>query len=294
MTAQNDKQIDKRISSLLSAVDHGANEPDRQFLDKLRERSTAEFLAHSTDSNQQSEKTIPISTWRIIMKSRITKLAAAVVIITAIMLGMYALTGSVDGTSITMAQVRQAMENIDWIQIVSRAEEESMSLWYSFASKVQIVCHSKGRILYRDFKAGKELVWNPGSEYIYESSIDEGREFAGGVSNIFEGITKAFNSLEAKGDYKVTKELGTYQGQEVEIWTARRVKGKPGPTHTERFTVYIDVDKKLPVAATDVKGADGDIQLTTDVELKYLKTGPADIYEAGAPRSAQIKPSPEQ
>ncbi len=234
--------------------------------------------------------------WRIIMKSRMTKLAAAAVIIATIMLGMYALTGSFDGTSITMAQVRQAMENIDWVQMVVKAEEESMSVWYSLASKVQIVCQSKGRILYRDFNAGKELLWNPGSEDIYESPIDEGREFAGGVSNIFdifEGLTKLFNSIEAKGDYKVTRELGTYQGQEVEIWTARRVKGKAGPTHTEIFTMYIDVDKKLPIASTDVKkGANGDIQLND--EFKYPETGPADIYEAGAPRSAQIKPSPEQ
>jgi len=232
--------------------------------------------------------------WRIIMKSKITKLAAAAVIIVAIMLGMYALTGSFDGTSITMAQVRQAMQEIDWVQIVGRSEEESISAWYSFASKVQILVDDEGRIIYFDFNAGKRLVWNPGSQDIYESPIDEGRQFAGGVSNIFEGFTKAFDSLEAKGDYKVTRELGTYQGQEVEIWTARRVKGKTGPTHTEKCTMYIDLDKKLPIAATDVKGADGDIQRTNDVEFKYPKTGPADIYEAGAPRSAQIKPSPEQ
>jgi len=58
--------------------------------------------------------------------------------------------------------------------------------------------------------------------------------------------------------------------------------------------MYIDVDEKLPIAATDVKGANGDIQRTNDVEFKYPETGPADIYEAGAPRSAKIKPSPEQ
>ncbi len=59
------------------------------------------------------------------------------------------------------------------------------------------------------------------------------------------------------------------------------------------MTMYFDADKKLPIAAADIKkGADGDIQL--NVEFKYPKTGPADIYEAGAPRSARIKPSPGQ
>jgi hypothetical protein len=244
-------------------------------------------------SKNKKTSVIEQNMWRIIMKSKITKLAAAAVIIIAIMLGMYVLTGSFDGTSITMAQVRQAMENIDWVQMVGRAEEGSMSAWYSFGSKVAIYIYSKGRILYRDFNARKELVWNPGGEAIYESDIDEDRQFAGGVRNIYAGLTKMFDSMEAKGDYKVTKEIGTYKGQKVEIWTGRRIKGEPGPTHTELFTMYIDVNKKLPIAAMDVKkGADGDIKL--NVEFKYPKTGPADIYEAGAPRTAQIKPSEEQ
>ena len=271
-----------------------------KLIKKLRYKASAEthdrvlgnvLRALEKKEKQKSGVTAP-NIWRTIMKSPITKikLATAAVVIAAIVLGMYALTGS--GTSITMAQVRQAMQEINWVQMVARAEEESISSWYSFASKVAIHVDDEGRVLYFDFNAGKRLVWNPGSEYIYESPIDEGRQFAGGVRNIFEGLTKAFNSIEAKGDQKVTREFGTYQGQEVEIWTARRVKGKAGPTHTETFTVYIDVDKKLPIAATDVKGADGGIQLTTDVEFKYPEAGPADIYEAGAPRSAQIRPSP--
>jgi len=276
----------ENIEKLVKNIDIDTNAKiDKEVLVEVVEA----FEKSKSDKSAAAKQNIG----RIIMKSKITKLATAAVIIAAIMLGMYALTGSFDGTSITMAQIRQAMENIDWVHAVVKAEEESMSVWYSFASKVQIVCQSKGRILYRDFNAGKELVWNPGSEDIYESPIDEGREFAGGVSNIFEGLTKLFNSIEAKGDYKIIRELGTYQGQKVEIWTGRRIKGEPGPTHTELFTMYIDVDKKLPIASTDVKkGANGDIQL--NVEVNYPETGPADIYEAGAPRSAKIKPAPEQ
>jgi hypothetical protein len=228
---------------------------------------------------------------RIIMKSNWTKLATAAAIIIAIGLGMYALTGS--GTSITMAQVRQAMQEVDWVQMLCTAEDVNLTAWYSFKSKVQIGVFDEGKIIYYDFNAGKMLTWNPGSEDIYESDIDKGRQFAGGMSNIYEGLTQSISSWEAEGKYKVTRETGTYKGQEVEIWKARRVKGKSGPTHTEWFTVYIDVDKKLPVAAIDVKLADDDSQLTNVVEFKYPDTGPADIYEAGAPRSAQIKPSPE-
>ncbi|MGB2864661.1 MAG: hypothetical protein WBC05_15145 [Sedimentisphaerales bacterium] len=99
MTAQNDKQIEKRISSILSTVDQRTNKPDKQFLDKLKEQSTAEFLAFSKDGNKQSEKTIPISKWRIIMKSRITKLAAAATIVVAVLTCIYYFVGSIDGTT---------------------------------------------------------------------------------------------------------------------------------------------------------------------------------------------------
>ena len=232
--------------------------------------------------------------WRIIMKSRMTKLATAAVIIVAVMLGMYILTGSFDGTSITMAQIIQAMQEVDWVQMICRVEGKNALAWYSFASKVQILVDDEGKIIFFDFNAGKRLVWNPGSEYIYESVINEGRQFAGGVSNIYEGLTKSLSSWEAEGKYKVTREHGTYEGQEVEIWKARRIKGEPSLTRTEMMTMYIDVTKKLPLMARDVKGADGDIQSTNEVEFKYPDTGPSDIYEAGAPRSAQIRPSQEQ
>lgn len=109
MKAQNDEQEEKRMLLLLSAVDHRANEPDRQFLDKLKEQSTAEFLAYSTDGNKKSEQAIPISKWRIIMKRPITKLAAAAIIIAAV-IGISQLGDSIGVTSVAWAKVAQLME----------------------------------------------------------------------------------------------------------------------------------------------------------------------------------------
>jgi len=223
---------------------------------------------------------------RIIMKSNWTKLATAATIIVAIGLVMYALTGS--GTSITMAQVRQALQEIDWVRMDCGNEEMKLTAWYSFKSKVEIGIFDESKIVYYDFNAGKMLTWNQGSEEIIESDIDEGRQFAHGVSNIYEALA---SSWEADDKYKVTKESGTYQDRKIEIWTARRIKGEPKLTRTETATIYIDAEKKLILKATDVKGAYGDVQQTNYVEFSYPDTGPADIYEAGAPMTAQIKPS---
>ncbi|OHB63854.1 MAG: hypothetical protein A2168_08845 [Planctomycetes bacterium RBG_13_50_24] len=232
---------------------------------------------------------------RIIMKSNWIKLAAASVIIAAIGLGMYALTGSIDGTSITMAQVRQAMQDIDWMQIVNEGDKIDDGLvevdWYSFASKVHIVL-AKGRIVYDDFKTRKQFHWPPSGEYIYESPIDQTREFAHGVTGPFEMIDKTFRIVQAEHDANVTKEVGNYQGQRVEVWKiSHDVKSGGGRT----LTVYIDIESKLPIAATyEHTRPDGTLQPESNIEFKYPETGPADIYEAGAPRSAQIKTSPEQ
>ena len=91
---------------MLSSVDRDTNEPDKQFLEELRERSSAEFVAHSTDSNKKSGKTIPISKWRIIMKSPITKFVAAALIVAAV-LGISRLGDS----TVAWAEVAKLMEN---------------------------------------------------------------------------------------------------------------------------------------------------------------------------------------
>jgi hypothetical protein len=250
--------------------------------------------AHGQSKQRPSATGLTIAR-RTIMKSPITKLATAAVVIVAVMLGIYALTGP--GTSITIAQVRQAMQDIDWMQLNNEIPEKEGTQWswFSFASRVEIVCDPEGRIIYSNFNTGKKLVWNPGSQDIYESPIDERRQFIGDFGGPFEFITKLFSFLTAEKDWKVTKEMGTYQGKKVEVWSATRVREKADSTRTETTTVYIDIEKKLPVAWQEgVKGPDGSIQLLRDGEFKYPETGPADIYEAGVPRSAQIKPSPEQ
>lgn len=225
------------------------------------------------------------------MKSPMTRLATAAAILVAVMLGMYVMTGSVDGTSITIAQVRHALQDVDWVRMTNKMGKETA--WYSFGSKIQALVDGEGRIIFFDFNAGKRQVWSPGSEVIYESPIQKTRQFAGGISGITEGVNRMFDSLEQDG-WNLTKELGTYAGKKVEVWAARGPKeGRPG--NSCAMTMYIDVETKLPVGVIDVmEGPDGATRVRSEAWIEYPATGPADIYEAGAPRSAQIKPAPEQ
>lgn len=223
------------------------------------------------------------------MRSPITKLAVAAAVVLAALAGMYALTGSVDGTSITMAQVRQAMENVDWMQMSDKAAHKTV--WVSFASKIQAAVDHDGKTLFADFNAGRMLIWSPGSPDIYESPVDKTPPFADGASGPFELVTRFFDRFTKERGWSITKELGSYQDRKAEIWRASCAAETPGTM--KMCTAYLDVESKLPLGCvTGIKKADGSIETWENIEWSYPETGPADIYAIGVPRSAQIKPAP--
>jgi len=84
------KNADERFCSLLSTVGRKTVAPDREFLNKLRDDSTKKFEASASDGSEHLRESIhTVSIWRTIMKSKITKLAAAAVIIVGVLTVMH-------------------------------------------------------------------------------------------------------------------------------------------------------------------------------------------------------------
>jgi len=89
-----------------------------KLIKKLRYKSSAEthdrVLGNVLQTLENREKQKPAATqpniWRIIMKNKITKLAAAAVIIFAVFVGMNYFGGSIDGASVAWADVVQRVE----------------------------------------------------------------------------------------------------------------------------------------------------------------------------------------
>jgi len=84
-----------------------------KLIKKLRYKPSAEthdrvlgnvFRALDESEKRKSAPSQP-NIWRIIMKSKITKLAAAAVIIIAVLIGVNQFTGSIDGSSVAWAEV---------------------------------------------------------------------------------------------------------------------------------------------------------------------------------------------
>jgi len=105
MNSKEDGQKNERLSQLLSVTEKNTAEPDKEFLDKLKEKSTAEFLAFCANDTKKSQIVFPI--WRIIMKNKITKIAAAAAIIIVAAIGISQLGDS----NVAWAKVAQLMEN---------------------------------------------------------------------------------------------------------------------------------------------------------------------------------------
>jgi hypothetical protein len=139
MMTDNNKK-DKRFSKLLSTIEKGKVLPDKQLLDQLRDKSVKEFETFSGKNKEHLKaETIPI--WRIIMKSRITKIAAAVLII-AILIGINQFGGSVDGSSVAFGQV------LEYFQTFS----------YTFDLTVDTVAEKQGSVAF----TMQAMVWELG------------------------------------------------------------------------------------------------------------------------------------
>jgi hypothetical protein len=107
---KNKQQDDEKFSSLLSIVGRKTVAPDREFLSKLKEESAEIFEASTqNESGDLRESINTISIWRTIMKSHITKIAAAVVVIAGVLIAMHFV--GLSTTTVTFADVIKPILN---------------------------------------------------------------------------------------------------------------------------------------------------------------------------------------
>jgi hypothetical protein len=214
---------------------------DKAVLEKMKEIYLQESKAEL--------KTAELSIWRIIMQSRITKLAAAAVIIIAVLIGVHYLGGSIDGASVA------------WAQVVE-----------------QISKHTK-------YKCRQRVVREEGPQVptmqVYHLNLQQRRqEVEDGSIHIIDMRGEDAITVELYPDQKkavVTKLVGfgprkdpdiiemvkRFEQQSTEKLGTKKVKGKTlhgfrhKPNEYNDFTVWVDPKTKLPV----------------EIEIKHLNRG---------------------
>ncbi|MHC4744040.1 MAG: hypothetical protein ACYS8Z_19150 [Planctomycetota bacterium] len=227
--------------------------------------------------------------WRIIIKSKITKCAAAAVIITAIALAIYLPSGSVDVLSVAMAQMEEAMGNTPWMHVVT---SEGKEYWYCFEPKIEAVKHRQVICYYNRDKQERH-VYDPNSDTIVISHFRGGLFLSEvhGAESPWDVLRQFFRSRRP-ADAKVDIRTGKYDGTEVKIYTVTI------PEHASHqdippaadiiWEIIVDSQTALPI----VYGQPGRPELSFD----FPQDGPRDLYDLGAPQSAKVidlRPEPE-
>jgi hypothetical protein len=250
-------------------------------------RIDAEILSELFEAQEKSKTTKPAATgpniWRIIMKSRITKLAAAAGIIVAVLIGVSEFGGSIDGAGIAFGQIKQAVEKALWIHSVNNNSGSSDEGWLSFAQQIEINKKANGKITYKDYGKKIKYVYSPETEIITLTDISH-EKFALGTTDIFSFIEAYLDKERARGAI-LNRKNGIYNEMPVEIWEVTRSEGN----WSEQIKLFIDMENFLPLAV-EVKSGDSNNEsgYVGNITFDYPQNGPLDIYALGVPQSAKI------
>jgi len=261
---------------------------------RLRELSIdaqiCESAKHAIFTAVENEKTkhtsgpniSPAFIWRKIMKSPITKLATAAVIVIAGFIILNQFGGSIDGTTMAFAQITENMKKMLWMHGMIETAGERSEIWISFEQKVIVSKHQSGEIIYRNYLKQTVQTFNPKDNTI-TFSYKAGDAFAklSSILDLPEYLMKLFE--EAGG--KVIQENSKYLGRDSKIYRARGILGGMDM----KVEMIVDIEKNI-ILFMNKKVFDKTDKLTEDLStyFDYPENGPNNIYEVGVPASAKI------
>ncbi len=232
--------------------------------------------------------------WTIIVKSPITKLTAAAVIIIAVLVSLNQFVGSLDMASISLADVIENMKKMPWMEVISTEYPEgeepvSHHEWFSFASNKTFVKHPDA-VWCIDYANRKH--------YSYRFS-DHTFEVTELPESSFNGADSAFNLVNEyikymKDDrFLVTQRKDTLNGEDVEIFELS--KSYPDVdmktvAATFKIELIVNRENKLLLAGSGKfkRFYKGGKTSTYNFKVTYPESGPRDIYALGVPPTAKL------
>jgi hypothetical protein len=226
-----------------------------------------------------------------IMRSKITKLAAAAVIIMAVLVGIHQFGGSIDGSAVALARVVDNIRRMPWLHQVAKGlvkgEQVILEQWVSFDSKIFATKRSSGSIEYRNLTELREYFYDPCSQTITISRIKE-KDYSPfqGIASQASYLDGVIKTLGDEGG-EVTKRSDKYKGKVVDVY---EISFSEHPAfETSHLKLFVDPEKYL-VIGEHVKATDKDGKVLMDckIELDYPQNGPGSIYELGVPSSAKV------
>lgn len=238
---------DAKFSSLLSSVGRKSVVPDREFLNKLKEESAKAFEASSRKRSGNLRESInSISLWRKIMRSPITKIAAAVVVISGVLVTMH-FAGLSTGT-VTFADVIKPILNAQTavLDIIIGDEESGGPVIHDQIKGPLIrrtMSHMEDVVTIIDLEAWRLLsltISKKEAAYVDLKGLPS-------MPNYMDTLRNIINELQERPGFEV-EELGEQEieGQKVVGFLARHPKAE--------ITIWADPETALPVRIEQVSG----------------------------------------
>ena len=175
------------------------------------DKALGSFLQAVDEHIEQKSAPTEPKIWRKIVKSRMTKLAAAAVIIIAAYIVIHQSGGSIDITTVTFAQITENMKQMPWLHAVVEGAGDRLEAWFSFELSIKVSKHSNGEIRYEDFGKRVLQVYDPDTNAVTTSHIKP--DAHSGLCHSALDFPKAILKLFEDAGEKVIQENGKYQAR---------------------------------------------------------------------------------
>jgi hypothetical protein len=238
MSEIDEKEI-KRCFEAISQFDPGPEVTERD-IERVREHLTEQI---------SEQKTKPIKMWRIIMKSPITKIAAAAVITIAVLTSIHYMGGSIDGASVAWAEVVEKINNYTKYKCRQRVIRQQGP-----PIPTMQVYHLNLSLRRQEVENGDIHIIDMRGENALTVELKPAQKKA---------IVTTLIGAGPRSDPHIIEMVKRYEKVSTERLGTKKVNGKSlqgfrhSPNEHNEFTVWVDPKTKLPV----------------EVEIKHLNRG---------------------
>ncbi|MHC4498027.1 MAG: ankyrin repeat domain-containing protein [Planctomycetota bacterium] len=225
-----------------------------------------------------------------ILNSRITKLAAAAVIIAAAITGLHYLPGPVGFTAPAFGEVIENMQQMKWIYFFKEDVQEGTireQVWASPELQILAGTGTKGWVAFVDCKGKREYIYSPQQGEIEVSYLEED---VGGMYRVYVfsrlGLMDEIIRMHEKEDAYITKQKATYNGRDAIVY---RFEIGLSADVAEISNWVVDAQTHLPIINEVVRvTSGGQLQRSHRFAFDYPQSGPQDIYDLGVPEDVNV------
>ena len=284
MSEMDEREIERRFEVISQF------EPSPEVITRDLEQVRESLIEQTTEQQTRRHKM-----WRIIMKSKTLKVAAASAIIIAVLIAIDQFSGPIDGASAALAQMTKAMKGVPWMHAHAKVDapqrKGQVDEWICFEKSIEITKQVNGTVRYRDEGQDTMYVYDPVSNTVTITSLSDKYAVPRRTPlplSPMESIEGLIERLKGEGRTELSISYDEMNGQSVEIIRAiSRIQGN-GAINQD-MTIVINAESKLPIRMETVVTMDnGELPGTARVDFDYPSEGPKDIYSVGVPPGAEV------